>query len=1458
MKILKKSDASSRHGFVLIIVLAILAMLTLVGLAFVSVSRNAADISRSYLDEQRAKFLAESGVHYALAKLKEQLKDSNWFFTTTAGSRQWVYWGDVTDEGAVGAVPNPDISIEDAKNPSFAYETDTPAQNPTDSNTTPLLIKVQGKDVGFSGFMDASTYGTISDIYTLKVNDLAGFVYINDGIGHAANTANVKRLLNNLGKAVGVTGLGDTIIGNRPAGGYRSVNDLQKYFSATDFTKFKDFVTVYAWVDDKVVNPVPLSPAGTVTSEYLPELIASRPMAAAGSGTNPTATDSDGHIFRYGRGKNRYGNWVGRGASSGGSPTSLEFYDPAGNSANSMIYGWDELNPCYIERTSRAPVNINTAPYEVLVALLDGLQGFFVMETPNAIGGNNAYAWHWTKHYYEYNNFTSATFGVNSAYGLSGFTGIYRGEIGVIYKSAPIAGPTGVVNKSSPVGLAEKLADAIVKNRDKKQFEITREYEGPFTSWGQFNRFVDSLVKSPSNPSGILEDTTGRFDAIQTSFPNSPVKVTANQAMADTIKANFNPNLHFNEINPNSSLYTLVDKTDLIKWSTEFCFIPTGYWEITSLGRVLNPINPSAAVPEYNELAEKKVKVVVKLFSIARDDLQKNFYGGTMSATGVSDGSDGLPDIYAATGDRTSNNLPLETGPEPDAGLGPQENEYEGYVALATLGGDLPLEPAFASSKGVSAIHKPKGAIWETPAGTKNCSISGANVHAHFDFDFDLHYAQAATGNDNLRRSLTRLWNMGLASINDDAVPPYNFPDWSEEGVARDGNGVGSIGVTTYEETSSSIAYAGTWNNLSNAMASGGTAKYSSTSGNTATFTFTGNGVAWYSVMSANNRAAQVYIDGVLDAQINNKNYYGDNSVLCYVRTGLTNSSHTLVIVVQGTSGVYVDKFEVLTLNSSTGSSPRLGPYSPVDSPGITPFSSGLQNSRYRLCRSYVLPLSGTYTMCAPADLRTDGGYVERHNALLYWPGKSNALMPGMDDGSNMNFWVLQGGVSYWIKPGFFPEVAGKPRGFFTENRVHNRWSQPPRNPSPFSHWFLPSQSMADSGVYTYPTAFPPGVGLYVPITRYFTWGYSFIGRPYASVGGYYYYPGCIVVGGFYSGSINHGGHGEAGASSIGANKFSGHKWTHITLLWNMLGSVTNLSTLTTDMLVNGQRPSSGGVLDASGVYWPGYVVSDMPRYIWNVSDSGYQGGRQYVINPLRIGESSLSDSQLNFSPDSTIDEFYVWTRKGDAATPGTANYEGKEHFRKGRYYRSGNGVYTSRMIALETAGSTRALPSSSPVSAPDGSTPPPPVSSASTSAYKLLGVTWTLMSEDYRYSSNTANPMEYLMYDYKPQALASGAQPTAMTQRFEVQVSDGGVVPQWAVELSGAVLTNPGWNSVRDPSNTAANLSIVDPTKIQYKVKFVTAGLASDSILLSTPVLDDVVLIYGNSDNEILEYLIL
>jgi hypothetical protein len=435
--------------------------------------------------------------------------------------------------------------------------------------------------------------------------------------------------------------------------------------------KVKHYLCANTWVDTKVCNPVPLSWEARGAYLQFPE-----------EGDTPylyqTRPEYGSQIItRYGRGKQLDGKILGEWVGSNWVPMKLMFYGTEPGSTTdrryARIWGFDELNPCYIEITSRAPVNINSASKAVLVAVLSYLEGFFALEQLRAFDFGPA---------------------IGSPVDFLGSQD-NRCDLSTLYRTYPI----------TPLKAGE-IADRIIERRANK----------PFSSWQDFNRFINSLVGSvisddPLRGPAYYQDNTDPWKVGNGWL--YPVQC-ATQAIADTIKANANPNLHLNEINPDAEIWQWVDKTDLIKNSTEFCFIPTGVFEIESVGMVLRPQpqegQPNDSLRVQNLLrGKRKIITEVKLYDIYRESTQRDFYRGEISPSGF----------------ETNNMKTLETGPEPDQGLASYENNYEGYIILSTRGGTSQV--------------KPKGVVGHTSA-NPSCDIRyGSNMHAHYNFDFNLH-----------------------------------------------------------------------------------------------------------------------------------------------------------------------------------------------------------------------------------------------------------------------------------------------------------------------------------------------------------------------------------------------------------------------------------------------------------------------------------------------------------------------------------------------------------------------------------------------------------------------------------------------------------------------------------------------------------------------------------------------
>lgn len=633
-------------------------------------------------DLNRASAVADAGLLDAEARLKAYFP----FRAFEAAPRAYRFWGaDPTEL----VDPPADAALEDAVNPSFAVEADG---NPADATPAPRTLAIGGASRGLSGTAGTGTYAANGDHYALRVSDLSGRIHINDGIegGPSGSVSqNLRRILNVLGEIVNEPNLGNRILAGRPAGGYARMSDLVTPLGGeASYRRVRGFLTAHAWVDRNVANPVPLS-----------ALAASRYPVTYNRGTPP--------VYRHGSSVDATGAQT---APFGQYDTIPNAGAPAAQErADVSVYGLDTLNAQWIEIVGRAPVNVNAAPREVLIALLSHLKGFTITERKR----NNA----------RWQGELLVSLKIRSTYAPGSTLG---SEYGYLQETHPIAGPAGGPGISPAV-----LADEILACRNRR-FSSSFNYgsvpwSGPFRNWSQFNLFVDNLVTI-----GVLDDPR----AIHVRYPEEGTDVSgfgplvpddtarrqAARAIADVIKANFNPNLHLNELNPDENLHLLVDKTDLIVNSTEFCFVPTGHFEVESLGRVVRPAAGEAdafAASNNQLMAQAKASAVFKIYDLVRETSQKQFYAGTLV------GQVGLPE--------TNNGHTLEIGPEPDNGVFPgnlgaaglPDNEWDGYLALPTVG-----------SVWHGSAPKAKNTLVTTTSLPSSPHLNSA-MHAHFTLDAD-------------------------------------------------------------------------------------------------------------------------------------------------------------------------------------------------------------------------------------------------------------------------------------------------------------------------------------------------------------------------------------------------------------------------------------------------------------------------------------------------------------------------------------------------------------------------------------------------------------------------------------------------------------------------------------------------------------------------------------------------
>ncbi len=117
-----------------------------------------------------------------------------------------------------------------------------------------------------------------------------------------------------------------------------------------------------------------------------------------------------------------------------------------------------------------------------------------------------------------------------------------------------------------------------------------------------------------------------------------------------------------------------------------------------------------------------------------------------------------------------------------------------------------------------------------------------------------------------------------------------------------------------YEDTNAAVSYLKTWTTAASTLWSGGSEKYSITAGASASFTFTGTQLSWFSAKGSTRGSATVYLDGVLIKTVSTYNTTTQNRVVVWKSAVLSRGSHVVKIVVVGTSGhpwVGIDAFDL-------------------------------------------------------------------------------------------------------------------------------------------------------------------------------------------------------------------------------------------------------------------------------------------------------------------------------------------------------------------------------------------------------------------------------------------------------------------------------------------------------------------------------------------------------------------
>jgi len=121
-----------------------------------------------------------------------------------------------------------------------------------------------------------------------------------------------------------------------------------------------------------------------------------------------------------------------------------------------------------------------------------------------------------------------------------------------------------------------------------------------------------------------------------------------------------------------------------------------------------------------------------------------------------------------------------------------------------------------------------------------------------------------------------------------------------------------SVRASITQQTSTAVTWSGSWHTASTSLASGGSLRYATAAGASATFQFTGSSVAWVAARGTSRGSAWVYVDGVYAATISLRATTTTYRSIVFARNWSAVGAHTIKIVVAGNAGhprVDVDAF---------------------------------------------------------------------------------------------------------------------------------------------------------------------------------------------------------------------------------------------------------------------------------------------------------------------------------------------------------------------------------------------------------------------------------------------------------------------------------------------------------------------------------------------------------------------
>ncbi|MFC1587679.1 hypothetical protein ACFL54_05150, partial [Planctomycetota bacterium] len=658
-------------------------------------------ISANYVDRTRAVFAAESGVEAAVAMLGE------------------IKGGVLSPEGYAYMLYNPDdpdAPLPEAAKPSFKSMQSGPGGIP------------------ISGAVSDTNVAN-GDYFLLKVEDDTGKLNLNDSNAlmdpNDDTSGRLFHVVSNLaeilfaadkGQDIG-TVVASNIFDERDyLGRFSMLSQIEDVLKSMDFTsqecrKFLSKVTLWSWQDPDVIKPIP----------------------AWGT---------------YDDAKTLYGDPPDDGFPKYGFPfmrwEEVQSFND-GDDANGIHNRGYQLEP-------RCPVNVNTASKELIQSLLAGLEGWTVFEGPSE----------------RYQRF--GTWGMY--YGGWCFFGLYKEEDGLygypnyLFEMTPrasslfhqVADKLILDDNSSPDFKLLSLPFARLRRTKIPNLMMDEDFSAslagdlydrihglgiyagnpnPIENWREFKFYLDSVIQRAKTGDLLelaIDDPFAADESEATwTYDRTGDFQYFNEYYRDLILANFDPNTMTNDFNPDLVVYRHTDKADLITYTTEFCFEPTGAFSIESLGRVLgardaNPVQ-----------AEQGIAAVVKIFEFKRLTTQAQLVSNDTSIVEL-DEQFGRNESSTATKWGSivgyDNGARLVSHPEPlveNLVIDSIEDKF-GFVKKGIFDGRIGLSPIKHITDGYMGGLQEPASLWGYFAGSMNCHNQAGPVPPGLPSEADTYF----------------------------------------------------------------------------------------------------------------------------------------------------------------------------------------------------------------------------------------------------------------------------------------------------------------------------------------------------------------------------------------------------------------------------------------------------------------------------------------------------------------------------------------------------------------------------------------------------------------------------------------------------------------------------------------------------------------------------------------------